>query len=88
MQWKKHSTPIGPLYGRLFEEVNRAILNQLPLFVTRTVRELLFGYSDETVEQTHKIGQIFERYGVQLKVAEYIQDGKFSLITSVSQKSC
>ena len=78
------STPIRTLYGRLFGEVNKEILDQLPLFVTRTVREVLFGYSDETTEQIPRIREIFGRYGVELKVDEYIQDGQFALIKSVS----
>ena len=81
---KKYRVVKRPLYDLLDEKVNKPILNKLPLFVTRTVRDVLFGYSDETVQQIPTISEIFESYGLELNVNEYIRDGKFSLINSVS----
>lgn len=80
----EYRNPITPLYHRLYDEVSVEILGKLPLFVTRTVGEVLFGYSDETTQQIPRIREIFERYGVELKLSEYILDGRFSVVTSVS----
>lgn len=73
-----------PLWDHLKSTVIDDILNKLPLFVEKTAREVLFGYSDETVEQIPKIREIFEQYGLELNMDEYIRNGKFSVITSVS----
>lgn len=73
-----------PLYNQLNSTVNKEILNKLPLYVTRTVRELLFGYSDETIEQIAKVREVFEQFGLELQMDEYIRDGKFSVVNSVS----
>lgn len=83
----EYSNPIIPLYARLRQEVNKEILAKLPQFVNRTIEELLFGYSDETTRQIPRIREIFERYGVELKLTEYIRDGRFSVVTSVSLSS-
>ena len=72
-----------PLWDHLKSTLIVDILNKLPLFVDKTVREVLFGYSDETVEQIPKIRKIFEQYGLELNVGEYIRDGQFSIINSV-----
>lgn len=77
-----------PLWDHLKSKVIVEILNKLPLFVNKTVREVLFGYSDETVEQIPKIRKIFEQYGLELKVNEYIRDGQFSIINSVRKFTC
>ena len=68
-----------PSIGRLA----KPILDQLPLFVTLKVKDLLFGYSDETLSKVPEIDAIFRKYDQKLVLPDSIQNGRYSVVRSV-----
>lgn len=68
-----------PSIGRLA----KPILDKLPLFVNLKVKDLLFGYSDETLSKVPEIDAIFRKYDQKLVLPDSIQNGRYSVVRSV-----
>ena len=70
---------------RSIERAAKPILERLPLFVTRSVKEVLYGYRDETLIQLEKVQEIFRRHGEKLVLPDSIHHGdhRFSVVGSV-----
>ena len=60
-------------------------LKNLPLFVTVKVKDLLFGYSDETLSMISAIEERFRENGFTLVLPDSIQNGQYSVMAAVSE---
>ena len=69
---------------RSIERAAKPILDALPLFVSVTVNDLLFGYTDETLSKIPKIDAIFRRHNQRLVLPDSIRsDHVYSVLGSV-----
>ena len=87
---KYTKTDFPELAKRVYE-----ILDRLPLFVELTIRELLFGYSnDETLKALVEVASIFDEFGIFVSLPQYYRSDDpdfssykniiFSIATTVS----
>lgn len=70
---------------RSIKRAAEPILKDLPLFVTRSVNDILFGYKDNTLATLSQIDEIFSRHGEKLVLPDSISsDHHYSVVSSVS----